>query len=353
MSTPLVRTLIRTCLADSGGTWTQIAARHMRQASHVEWQQTVLTLLVHRLVPLVTYALGQHSLLDAVPAEHLAVMRVVAHKAKTTTMLNLLTLDGILTTMQQAGLHPVLWKGVVLADSFYPHPQTRAMDDIDFSLPPEEMSKAHDVFQSLGFIRQEQMATDDAVYYLNRLGVLCDVHHRVRLFEAFDTTSGASHPLTIDFNPTHLKTKPMNVLEPNAMLVHLVVHMDGHRDETGPLLIWMLDVAFVLRRWGGLIDLERIQTLMPAPEHLISLLRLVRFLHEELHEPLPESLAIAAQDYAPYTLAEILRQRRLAIWGLPTWRGWVRLLGCRLGITSRKNRVYPHIHDLLPWATAS
>jgi ABC-type glutathione transport system ATPase component len=60
--------------------------------------------------------------------------------------------------MGERNLHPVLWKGMVLADNFYPDPGTRPMGDIDFAIAPEEMNEATEVFQSLGFDSQDQAA---------------------------------------------------------------------------------------------------------------------------------------------------------------------------------------------------
>ena len=45
------------------------------------------------------------------------------------------------------------------------------------------MSEATAAFKSLGFQAQSQIKTSDAEYFVNQMGVVCDVHHLVRLFE--------------------------------------------------------------------------------------------------------------------------------------------------------------------------
>ncbi|MGG6296562.1 nucleotidyltransferase family protein [Leptolyngbya sp. AN02str] len=347
MSTALVRTLIRACLTQPNPQNQAEVRTQLVSATAAAWEQTFITLALHRLVPLVTYTLQEWNLTDALPKKYWESMLTHYQEVKTRNTLNLLTLDGILAAMQRKDLHPVLWKGVVLADSFYPLPATRSMADLDFSIPADEMPQVDAVFESLGFQRRDNMETEDAVYYGNTMGILCDVHHRVRLFE---TTTVKN--LTTSLTPKRLKCPSMTVLEPNAMLVHLVVHMDGHLDETGPILIWILDVAYVLRQWRDQLDLARIQQLMPSQDSVDSLMRLVRFLQVEFGEPIPDVLAESAQHYQPYTLDYVLRSRRLTVWGLPSVRGWMRLLACRLGIASDKGRIYPYWRDLMPWSAA-
>ncbi|HIK32154.1 MAG TPA: hypothetical protein IGS31_12540 [Oscillatoriales cyanobacterium M4454_W2019_049] len=79
------------------------------------------------------------------------------------------------------------------------------------------------------------------------------------------------------------------------------------------------------------------------------LLRLLRFLEVEFGESLPPSLAEAARDFEPFTLAEILRQRRLTVWELPRLRGWLRWGASRLGM--KLKHTYPTLEssDLVGW----
>ncbi len=341
MSIKLLNTLIRTTLATTEIDWIPQAKQQIASATELEWQQTISALAVHRLLPLVSYALKIHDLTETVPQAYLAPMQAAYHQTRVQNTLLLLTLDGILKAMEKRGLHPVLWKGVVLADSFYPDLGTRAMGDIDFAVPASEMEEVSAAFKSLGFTRQ-QPEYEDAVYFANPMGVVCDVHRRVRLFEGKESMN-----LTTDLQTQHMKAPALPVLEPNAMLVHLSVHLDGHLPETGPMLCWILDMAFVMRKWGTLLELERIEQLMPTRKNLISLFRTIRFLEHEFGEKPPECLAEAIEDFKPFTLADVLRQRRLALWGLPSLRGWLRLAANQLGFQLKGQ--YPNLQarDLL------
>lgn len=344
MSITLFHTLVRTSLAQTRSDWVANARQRLGSATELEWKQSLTQLELHRLLPLVSYSLEAHGLTDTVPQPYLAKMQDAYRQTLRTNTFFLLTLNGILRAMRERDVHPVLWKGVVLADSFYPDPGTRLMGDIDFAIAPDDMDEATAVFKSLGFLPQEDKATEDAIYFANQIGVLCDVHHRVRLFEGKESMN-----LTVDLKPQRMRAPALKVLEPNAMVVHLIVHMDGHRGETGLMLFWILDLAFVIRKWGALLDLEQIERLMPAKEHFVSLLRTIRFLEHEFNERPPDCLADAAKNFEPFTLAEVLRERRLAQWGLPRLGGWLRLGACRLAFWPTKGRLYPHISDLLLW----
>ena len=343
MSITLFHTLVRTSLATTEPTSAAIARQRLLSASDLEWKRTIVDLNLHRLLPLVWYSLLTHGLSDTVPQPYLAEMQDAYRQTLRMNTFFLLTLDCLLRAMRERDVHPVLWKGVVLADSFYPDAGTRLMGDIDLAIAPNEMESATAVFKSLKFLPQEHMETCDAIYFANHMGLLCDVHHRVRLFEGKEEMN-----LTLDLKPSRMKVPALRVLEPNAMLVHLIVHMDGHRSETGPLLSWIIDLVFVFRKWGALLELKRIEKLMPQ-EHLIYLFRTIRFLEHEFDEKLPECLADAAKRFEPFTLREVIRERRLAIWGLPRTRGWLRLGACRLGLRPTKGRAYPYVSDLLLW----
>ncbi|NEO97793.1 MAG: nucleotidyltransferase family protein [Symploca sp. SIO2E9] len=340
--TNLSHTLLYASLTQKCSGLTTNARKQLSCATELEWKRTIATLALHRLLPLVFYSLQAYNLTDAVPHPYLAQMQTAYRQTRQKNTILLLTLDGILQAMAKHNLHPVLWKGVVLADSFYPDPGTRPMGDIDFAIPAEEMEAATTVFHSLGFKLRPEAETSDAVYFANKMGVICDVHHRVRLFEGKESIN-----LITNLKPQHMKVATMPLLEPNAMIVHLIVHMDGHRHETGLMLSWILDLAFVLRKWGALITLEYIEKLMPAKENLVSLFRVIRFLEKEFDEQLPACLTQAAKKFEPLTLAEIFRQRRLALWGLPCPSGWLRLGASQLGFQLRHCRPQLQVDDLL------
>jgi hypothetical protein len=344
MSIQLLQTLICNALVSADSARTERVGAELAAASERDWQESITSLALHRLTALAFYGLQVHGLTEKVPQPYRSQLQDTYQQTRTKNAVFLLTLDGIVQMMTQRNLHLVFWKGIVLADSFYPDIGMRAMSDIDLEIDVNEQAEIVEVLTGLGFQCAASTPTGDAFYYTNPMGIALDIHHRNRLFEGKESLG-----LTIDLAPQKMKVPTFRVLEPNAMLVHLVVHMDGHRYETGPMLSWILDIAFVMRRWGDRIDLKRLEQLMPAKANIVSLFRTLRFLEAEFGEQPPQHLAKAIEGFAPYTLAEILRQRRLAMWELPSLRGWLRVAANRLGI--KLKHFYPELEtsDLLLW----
>jgi hypothetical protein len=223
---------------------------------------------------------------------------------------------------------------------------TRRMRDVDFAIPAHETRSVERVFHSLGYVGRIEAGAplDDAVSYVKNGHILFDVHHRVRLFEGKESMG-----LTIDLRPRYLGVSSYTVLEPNAMLVQLITHMDGHFQRSGHVLSWILDIVYLIRKWGDRLNPERFKALMPAEEHLASLYRILRFLEHEFGEKLPQFLSDDAQSVDPLTFAEIFRQRRLAIWGLPHGRGWLRVAATWLGVKLKHRRPPIRVGDLFFW----
>jgi hypothetical protein len=341
----LLRTLLQLSLTSSDSNLPDRLRQQLCLASEQDWNNVFPDLEQHRLMPLVYYGVKMHGMVDCVP-------RVVFKKLLQSYLYSLRrnqiffkTLASVLTSIHAVGVYPVMWKGIVLADQLYPDRAIRMIGDIDWAIAPQELSAVRNVFEQLGFTLQENMTTTDAVYFMGQNSVIFDVHHRVRLFETKEHLA-----LTQTLVPFTAGLPNMQVLEPTAMLTHLIVHMTGHAAETGPLLFWILDVVFLLRKWGHLIEWNRLQQLMPNAENWMFLGRVLRFLEVEFNESLPPELSKFAQNHKPLTLELITRQCRLAVWGLPRPKGWLKLMACRMGLKSVTVSKYPHASDLVLWA---
>ncbi len=319
--------------------------QQLKVASIQDWKDVLTDLELHRLMPLVYYGVQVHDLTDSIPKFGLKKLLQAYLFSLGRNEIFFKTLATVLEETYAAGVQPVLWKGIVLADQLYPNRAIRMMGDIDWAIAPHELEIVSQVFNRLGFTLQDQMTTSDAVYFMGKNRVVFDVHHRVRLFETKEHLS-----LTQTLTPLTARLPQIHVLEPTAMLTHLTVHMTGHKAETGPLLFWIMDFVFLLRKWGHLIDWNLLNQLMPDAESWDFLGRLLRFLEVELNETLPPDLAKFSQEYKPLTLELITRQCRLAVWGLPLPKGWLKLIAYRLGLKSSRKLKYPQISDLFMWA---
>lgn len=334
MSTHLLHTLLRIVLTSPESDSSPRMQAEIAAATGKDWKSCLVEMQCHRLMPLIADALTKHQLSEGVPQPYGDLLMAAHRQTNIENTLRLLTVDGILRKMSQRHLNPILWKGIVLADSFYPHPSTRPMGDIDFAIPSHELEAATEIFESLGLKQIHHATTEEAVYFGNSFGVVCDVHHRVQLFEGKPAVN-----LTAYLKPQYANAPAFPLLEPNAMVTHLVVHMNGHYKETGPVLLWILDLAFVLRKWGQLLEPQTLQQLLPSQEDFRSLCRVVRFLEEAFDETFPQWLSQAARQVPPLTLAEILKQRHWAIWQLNRPSGWIELAAHKLGFLPNLQKI--------------
>jgi Uncharacterised nucleotidyltransferase len=341
----LLRTLLQLSLTSSDTNLPDRLRQQLSLASEQDWNDVLPDLGQHRLMPLVYYGIKMHGMADCVPRSVFKKLLQSYLYSLRRNQIFFKTLASVLTSIHAIGIYPVMWKGIVLADQLYPDRAIRMIGDIDWSIAPQELNAVSAVFHQLGFTLQEKMTTTDAVYFMDKNSVIFDVHHRVRLFETKEHLA-----LTQMLVPFTAGLPNFQVLEPTAMLTHLIVHMTGHAEETGPLLFWILDVVFLLRKWGHLIEWDRLEQLMPNAEDWMFLGRVLRFLEVEFDESLPPDLSRFARGHKPLTLESITRQCRLAVWGLPRPRGWLKLAACRMGLKSATVSKYPHPSDLVLWA---
>ena len=158
--------------------------RLLSSATELQWQQVIVDLELHRLVPLIFCSLKKHGIVDVIPQTYFKQLQSEYLRTHLHNTLLLLFLDKILLSMVKHDLHPILWKGAVLADSFYPNVGMRPMRDLDFAIDADEIDLVTKVFHDLAFVSEDSMKEEDAIYFANTTGILCDVHHRVRLLKA-------------------------------------------------------------------------------------------------------------------------------------------------------------------------
>lgn len=251
------------------------------------------------------------------------------------------TLEQLLPRLAGGGVRPIVLKGALLANVYYPDLGTRPMGDIDLLIRPDESAVVLKAFTAMGFAPHGDYDLDGAVYFRNSRGVIFDVHARFSLFPP-EMRDGITEEVAMH----GLGGQSVKCWEPNAQLVHLLVHLWGHRPLSGLILGWLLDFAFVVRRDGARLCPRRLESLMPHPEQLRVLWRALGFLREQAGLIIPDHLQGSVDSEPPLRLPGILRDQRLARWGLPSVRGWLRLLACRLHLKTLPGAKYPSMSDL-------
>ncbi|MET0283333.1 MAG: nucleotidyltransferase family protein [Polyangiales bacterium] len=316
----------------------------LAQASEEDWQRAVALLTPHKVFPLLSYQLRSFDLLDALPASAQAALREMHDDVRNRNALLMLTLARVLRLLGARGETVLLLKGILFADSFYPDFSTRPMSDIDLLAVRGRDEEMFSILVDAGFRPSFHHAVQEhGITFMNREGVFLDAHRTLPLF-----AGQPWHRIRRETELTRVRGVSVFALEPNAMVAHLVVHMQGHSPELGFVLLWIVDLALVLRKYAGELDLHRIRKLIGSEEGWALFLRLARLI-QSAGEPIPKALAKAARTVPPLSVSMALRQRRIHPWGLPGAAGWARLLAHQLGLHRSENRPTPEPADLLLW----
>jgi hypothetical protein len=304
-------------------------------------------LATHRVLPLLTHQLEAFGRLGALAEPERTRLLQARRRARELNSLLFLSAAGLLQTAQQLGTTPLVLKGLLLADSYYPELATRPMGDLDLVAAPGERSLLLAALERCGFSRVlDHVDQAHAEAFENLQGVACDAHGYIESYPEAnweEVTRVSSMQL--------LQGVRVRVLEPNMMLAHLVDHLHGHSQEGGLVLLWLLDIAFVLRKHGGEFDLARLRRAIAKPAVWGLLLRVLGLL-ERHGAPLPGSLAPlrpAIRRLPRLSLAAVMRGRRTIPWGLPTPLGYLRVLAQRLSLrdySQHNARTPPSISDL-------
>jgi Uncharacterised nucleotidyltransferase len=317
------------------------AIRLLAVADQQAWQLCLARLQEHHLLPLVWYGLVHHDQVKKIPAPIAGTLQMHFERAQVINTVSLDALRGVANAASNRGVFVTVCKGIVLASHYYPEPGARPMNDIDLWIQPQERAACAEAMREIGFVRNETKSSAGADLFENGMGIVFDVHVKMDLF--------ASQPNGM-FSLTRAASEgPWRVFEPHALLAHLVVHMSSHARKIGPMLLWLVDLWFVMRKVWLELDPSRLRQLLPSMSEWILLLRTIRMFELLADEPAPSVLAPFIAGVSPADLRALWRERRLATWGLPRPKGWARLVACRLGLRDSDSRYYPSPEDLVLW----
>jgi hypothetical protein len=298
----------------------------------------------HKVYPLLAHRLSEHGQLALLPPEVRARLLTVQREVLKLNGLLFLAAARLLQTAQALGTEPLVLKGLLFADSYYPELATRPMGDIDLVAAPGQAELLHLALARVGFERVlDHVEQDHAVAFANAQGVSCDAHAYLEMYPDA-AWEGITRPTSL----RRVRGVTVRALEPNVMVGHLMLHMHGHLRELGLVLSWLLDLVFVLRRHGSELDPGALRGWIEDDEAWAFFLRVLGLL-ERHGETLPVnliSLGADAQRLPSPTLASVFRARRTTPWGLPGVYGYLRLLAHHLALRDYGSRQTPAVTDL-------
>jgi hypothetical protein len=353
---PLVAALFGVLLATPGRPISAAARQALAGASERDYEAALVELEPHKVFPLLDHQLGLLGLSALLPAKVQERLANVRRQVRALNMLHVLTAAGALKAASDAGESLLVLKGLLFADSYYPDVSTRPMGDIDLVAMPGRGEALFALLERAGFRRvEEEVPQEHAALYVSPQGMKCDAHRAMHMFDGEDFEA-----LTRSIELKLVRGVHVRCFEPNAMLAHLVTHCHGHHLDLGFVLLWLIDVALVLRAHAREVDPDRVRHILLSGEESLTptrptgearyglflrILGMLRAAGEELGPALSER----ARSVPPLTLGEVLRQRRIVPWRLPSARGWLRLAVHLLHL--RKNEHRPEVAplDLVLW----
>lgn len=340
---PLIDSLFSLLITTPERGLNPLVRREIAESGADTFQRALAALAPHKVFPLLSYRLQEHGLFDGVPADSQRALRELHDEVRARNALFLLTLARILRMLATRGETVLLFKGILFADSYYPDFSTRPMSDIDLLAVRGRDEELFATLGDAGFRPSlHHSVQEHSITFMNREGVFCDAHRTLPLFDSLPW-----HKVWRETELKRVRGVPVLALEPNAMLAHLVSHMHGHAPDLGFVLLWIVDLTFVLRRFAGELDFKRVRKLLGSDSAWALLLRMARLL-DSAGEPVAPALLHAGRLLPPLTVGTALRQRRITPWGLPSALGWARLAAHQLGL-HRSERPLPRLPDLVLW----
>jgi hypothetical protein len=234
--------------------------------------------------PLFYYRLGVLGLRDYVPAEPARRQKEELFSSQARNMKLYADVKKVLAALTGYGIQVTVLKGLALAEGAYEHIGLRTMADVDVLVRQEDLEKAAEILEALGFKSNESYR--EKAWYK-------DHHHHLVPYVSPDSSMTvevhwhiiertASLDVPVDDLWSHMK--PARVasvdcltLSLEHMLLHMVLHISSPNRFQGQLR-GLCDVAQLLFRFGpeiNWLEVMRITDLAQANKHLYCVLRLV------------------------------------------------------------------------------
>lgn len=247
----------------------------------IDWDYLFRLARRHSVVPLVFTQLRQHAS-DLVPSQHLIRFKENYQENVARNLVLTAELARLLTSLSEAGVEAVPFKGPVLALFAYNDLALRRFVDLDIIVRKEDVFKARDVLLDLGYTVSGALSSDQEVlllrtqhsvqFELESRRILAELHTEVasHLFASSVSADDLwSQLITLKLNDLQVRS-----LSAEDLLFSLSVHGSRHLWER---LSWICDVAALIGRhevdWTSLMsraartDCERMFYLGPFLAH--------------------------------------------------------------------------------------
>jgi hypothetical protein len=309
----------------AGGKLDVDVRRELARLSPAAWESALALIEENRLLGRVGQSLRHRGLDGALPPEPRRRLRRAAEEKSSRNSRRMARYARVAAALRREGVEPIVLKSAALVALLHPTQDAHEMSDVDIYVRPDDLATTERVLVDAGLSAVERL--DHAIDYRDADDLLrVDLHHRFEMFGERDL-----YELTIEIPTDSPGIPTMRVLAPDAMLAHLAVHLNEHRDRLGYRLRWMCDLALALAIWRSDFRWEGVAALLPDERHRLWVARTVGFCHRSWGVALPPGLAPWAEALEPFTIGEVLRSQRVKPWRLDGMRAWVRLAATAAG----------------------
>ncbi len=285
----------------------------------LDWHKVASRAIRHGLPTLVYHHLRQLGLEGEVPGDAWRVLEEANRLGVVLTMLQQLESGRLLDALRAAGSEAMPLKGLFLRERIFPDPALRLCSDLDFLVQPGAVKQVEEILRDLGYLPDETYSPREwyqpervhhlIPYYLPGRKVQVEVH-----WDLMPPEDG--FPIDVEglwqrARAGQVVGRPVKVLAPEDLLLHLSLHVAAHhRFQTG--LRHLVDPAEVIRFWGAQLDWQQVIARATSWKAGRYLYLTVRLAHELLDAPVPEA---ALDQMRPEMFAEQMvafaRQRLL------------------------------------------
>ncbi len=213
----------------------------------------------------------------------------------------------ILSLLGRQGIPVIVLKGAALAEPLYGNIALRPMGDLDLLLQRQDVPRALEALEQAGYRQAHAEPRPGAhlahevelmLYRVTQPDLLVELH-----WSLFDAAFYRER-LPMDWfwqtaTEARLGDAPARVLGHVAQLLHLCGHVMLHHQ--GQRLLWRVDVARYLARYGDALDIDLLAEMARHCELVLPLRTLLARLEEEGLAHLPARLCAALAVLAPST----------------------------------------------------
>jgi hypothetical protein len=274
----------------------------------------------NRMLPALGYVIDQGPDPHLVP-DRLRVPATNAWRANRLRNRAIVVLAGrVQEALESAGERPILFKGIHYLDWLWPDVGARRLQDLDLVMPGADVDRCRASLRPLGFEPIEEPASD-AIHLRHAMGLEIDLHHRFRLFEHLDAEADVVSHASRLAPGSHWR-----VFEPTRELATLLHHhCSNHVETEGARLCWIADLALRLRHAAD-EDIATVTALVGDQRRLERAAWMLALIEDSLGVPMERWRRALPPLRDRVDWATAMASNRLLPFGLPSLRGWARLV---------------------------